>query len=377
MIKDKVLIVTLSKFDEKSIQFDGVSKKMINIIESFEKLNYNVVYTGIINNKICIFEGNNKNFVGETTGFPYKDRVTLYKYLKKNVRKYVLPKYVYIRHIGSDFSLLSMVKKYSQEGSKVILEFPTYPYYKEKFRSIKSLLGLLLDLLCNKFIVRNLAISLNSSGYDTIFGCKSYSMENGINIKNYTKHQKKLNAKRIINLIAVSSMAKWHGYERVIEGLKEYKDNMYHINLHLVGDGPELKHYKDLALKYHLNDNIKFYGNVGGKELDSIFEESDIALSSFGLYKIGLDKVSTLKVKEYCARGIPFVFANEEMTLTKEKSYFAYRVPNDCSPIEMSEIIDFYEEIINIHNIADEMRKFAVKYYSYESELRNVIKLIE
>jgi hypothetical protein len=63
---------------------------------------------------------------------------------------------------------------------------------------------------------------------------------------------------------------------------------------------------KNLASRLRINDHIIFHGFVHGKELDRLFEQNHIAVGSLGIHRIGLNQLSILKAREYCARGIPF-----------------------------------------------------------------------
>ena len=58
--------------------------------------------------------------------------------------------------------------------------------------------------------------------------------------------------------------------------------------LYLVGDGPEKEFYQKLVSLYHLQDYVKFYPTMTGKELDEVYDQADIALASFGFYKAGV-----------------------------------------------------------------------------------------
>lgn len=375
--RQSILMINIESFNEDDILINGVTKKILDQGKSFENLGFNVKYTGIIDNQLFMFNDKNKYLLGITNGKAYKDRKILYKSISKMINKENAPDYVYIRHVGSDFSLLNMVRHLKILGTKVIIEFPTYPYFKERLRNIKGVLGLMLDLMCNCFISRWITLSVNTNGYSKIFGTESYSIENAVYVPRFNLHEKRENDGQI-NLIAVSSMAKWHGYDRIIEGLKVYykkSNRKYRVLLHLVGEGPELSYYQTLCKKYNLEDNIVFHGKMGGQNLDTLFNKCDIGLSSFGLYRIGLQNVSTLKVREYCARGIPFVYAYDE-NLLPDNIDFAYKFDNNGDPINIDRLIEFYETIQNIENINQQIREFAIKNYSFEKQFKEMFNTI-
>lgn len=83
-----------------------------------------------------------------------------------------------------------------------------------------------------------------------------------------------------------------------------------------------------------------FYGKLTGEKLDAIYENLDIAVGSLGLYKAGIQSNSPIKSQEYCARGIPFVYGDDDTSFNKNQ-YFVYQVVDDATPIDMIEIIRF------------------------------------
>ncbi|MBI6013286.1 glycosyltransferase, partial [Clostridium perfringens] len=157
-----------------------------------------------------------------------------------------------------------------------------------------------------------------------IYGIKSIPIENGICIEDYKQHENLNKSENKINLIAVASMRKWHGYDRLIQAIGEYyktSNSKLDINFHIVGSGPEISKYKQISSKYNIDKNIIFYGELGGHKLDKLFDKCDIAIGSLGLYRIGLERVSTIKSKEYCARGIPFIYAYVEPKISEKEEF--------------------------------------------------------
>ena len=59
---------------------------------------------------------------------------------------------------------------------------------------------------------------------------------------------------------------------------------------------------KQLLDSLLLKSHVIFYSNKSGKELDELYDGSDIALGSFGMYKLGLYTLGALKTREYLAK---------------------------------------------------------------------------
>ena len=132
------------------------------------------------------------------------------------------------------------------------------------------------------------------------------------------------------------------------------------IYLTLIGESDELERIKlsedYLAVKQYINAPGAKYGN----DLDNEYDHADIAVSSLGMHRIGLSEGSTLKTREYCAKGIPFVYGYKEKGID-ESFPFALRVPATDDMLDMKAILSFYEGIKDL-NYIDEMRTFSKKY---------------
>lgn len=123
----------------------------------------------------------------------------------------------------------------------------------------------------------------------------------------------------VMRVIAVASVAKWHGYDRLLRAVHEHQrreQRPFDLHVTIVGDGPALPPLKELSTSLRLNDAVTFAGTVTGQPLRDLYESSHIAISSLGLHRIGLTSASVLKAREYCAIGIPFVASGSDPDFT-------------------------------------------------------------
>lgn len=123
-------------------------------------------------------------------------------------------------------------------------------------------------------------------------------------------------------------MHPWHGFDRVIAGMANYyrthtDTHDYKVYLNIVGFGvPELvDSYKKDVAKHQLEKYIIFHSALYGKELDAVFEQSDMGIGSLARHRSGIDKIKTLKNREYAARGIPFVYSETDDDLSINHTY--------------------------------------------------------
>ena len=172
-------------------------------------------------------------------------------------------------------------------------------------------------------------------------------------------------------------MAKWHGYERILEGLFYYYQNKgdYEILFKIVGEGPEKQRYISMVTQYDLGAYVEFLGKLEGESLEQQYNMSDLAVSSLGLYKTGIQEVAPIKGSEYCARGIPFICGYDDMRFP-ESVDFIMHVTNDSKPIDMYQIINFYQQINSKQTYQEEMRNYAIKHLTWDRVLSSVIEVL-
>lgn len=221
---------------------------------------------------------------------------------------------------------------------------------------------------------------------DVIFGIPTIKTQNGIDVDAVVPVHGNRNLSEI-NMIAVAALLPGHGYERCIRGLADYygdkNDDKKIIKIHIVGEGEELDYYKKLVDKYNLDQYVIFYGKKTGEELDKIYDNKDIALGSFGSYKVGLfHRSSTLKVREYLAKGLPLVSENIEdvFDIAPEYPYFM-QVPNDSSTVNMDDIVQFYERIygeqVECEEIHSEIRRFAKRNVDMSVVMEPIVRYLQ
>lgn len=108
--------------------------------------------------------------------------------------------------------------KSAYSNCKILIEIPTYPYYKEYFYSI-DIVFLLKDIIyrnkLKKYIDRFVI-------YDKIQNIPAIMMQNGVEVDKMPLAAIRRYSPNEINLIAVEVLQRHHGYERVIQGIAHY-----------------------------------------------------------------------------------------------------------------------------------------------------------
>jgi glycosyltransferase involved in cell wall biosynthesis len=272
--------------------------------------------------------------------------------------------FIYMRRIVPlHFGIIKLFQKIKKKNQycKIVYELPTYPY-DEEHKTIRSKVGLYIDKLFRKNLKKYVDRIATVSNDSIIFGIPTIKIINGINCASIPI-KKPLQNGRNIHLIAVAQFTRWHGYDRLIEGLNNYykKNQEQMVYIHFVGDGPSLPCYKHLVKQYNLSAYVFFYGLLYGEELANVFNKTNIAICSLGGQRKGLCLSSELKSREYLVRGLPMIVSTKIDIIPPNFKYCLY-VPEDESAINIEHIVVFYNKLLidrSVHEMTSEIRKFA------------------
>ena len=356
---------------DKNMDASGEIKKVKMQIKALKKL-------GLESKEFCI---DKSGFVNKFTR-----RIPLYpasgiRLIKKiGVINIQNSTFIYIRKYIIDFWFLQNLKEIKRINPdiKILLEIPTYPYDMEWNRLLDK--TMLWKEKHNRekmeaYVDRIITLTKDSS----IFGIPTIKISNGIDTDDYTVVKKIKDGSATLILIGVALVSKWHGYDRIIRGLKEYYQ--CHVNMKvifwIVGDGPVLQELQSLVQSYNLEEYVLFKGKATGRELENLYNKADIAVGSLGFYRIGLEQGSSLKLREYCAKGIPFIKANFDEQFDQENFKYMLTFPNDDSLIDINKIIEFYEIINNDLNVQQRMHIFAEEHLTWEQQMRAIKEYLE
>ncbi len=295
----------------------------------------------------------------------------------------------YIRFDHLDTVMVSTFKKLKKMGIKVILELPTYPYAAERDSRHRQLLS---KKNYFEFALKRAAAWMEEKHikqahryidkivtftYDgTIWGTPTVCIENGVDCDSI-KVRNHINTSNKIIIGCVANLAVWHAVDRVIEGLNAYYSANpapeYIVEFWIVGAGQESEHMQKLVNAYGLGDYVLFKGAKRGAELEAIMDEFDIGVGTLGLHRIGLEWGSTLKAKEYCASGLPFIYASREKGLKGDEA-FALKFPDDESVIDIDAVTAFALKVRNDVSIREQMRRKAENEYSWTALTKCILR---
>jgi hypothetical protein len=304
-----------------------------------------------------------------------------YSYYKKNLLffKYFINNnkfnFIYVRRPFLSYKFIKIIKKFSKY-SYIFYEYPTYPHLKESFNT-KNFPKLVTDLIYERFLKKYIYNYIVISYYNS--NERFITINNGIDLANIKTVKKEVKNNKL-NLLVIANLAPWHGIDRIIKGLYNYysiksNSDKKDIKLFIIGygNGKIYNSLVKLTKELNMEKYVIFHGTKTGKELDDIVNKCDMAFGSLGMHRIDLEYASTLKLREYCARGIPFVYAYNDFDFNNFK--YSMKIDSNESPVNIDKIIEFYNSIKN-ENYIEEMRKYAEENLTWDAKMKPVIEKI-
>jgi glycosyltransferase involved in cell wall biosynthesis len=280
----------------------------------------------------------------------------------------------YLRHAPLSAKGVTMCRKLQESGCKIAVEISTYPLNREKASSLLRSLYQKYSALCwkraSKFVSLFALIGEEASDFN---GVPAINISNGVDVDAVSLRQPQPEKK--IHLLAVASMSIWHGYDRVIRGIAALDDaDKEKIVLDMVGDEGDgsRAQWKQLVKELGLEKQVVFHGKITGAALDPFYEKADVGICSLGMHRLHFKSASVLKLREYTARGLPFVYAANDPVLPSAQD-FCLKVPHDDTPVDIRRVIAFAQTMRESPSMPSLMRDYARRVMSWEEQMRKVI----
>lgn len=132
-------------------------------------------------------------------------------------------------------------------------------------------------------------------------------------------------------IFIASYFANWHGLDLFLDIL-EADDSP--CLLHLVGQisSADLNRIRTTS---SLSQRIRIHGKLAADEINRLMASCDLGLSSFALFRNGMQESCTLKVREYLAAGLAVFAGEKDSGLPEDFAYY------ECQGNTLKNIIDY------------------------------------
>lgn len=359
-------------------QASGITKKVASQIETFRKFNYNVYYCGYTEDGVAIYDNNDK--VIKKLEYDTNKKINRYLrrwFLIKLVTEFIDESSInfnvgYIRFHFFDKAFNKMMRTFKQNNAKVVLEAHSYPIRERRLS--KYSLTHIVDYFYESEGIEHIDLVAALTKEDEIWSTKTVQIDNAINLDKIPMQKKKPGDDNTVRLISVCNEAHYHGFNKVIKGVRKYYDLGGVINIQIYFVGRYMNKTKKLVETLNLSDHVHFLGKKYGKDLYDIYNKSDLGIGALG-NRAGAEYGSTIKTKEYFAIGIPFINGWKEFSFDDSYPY-VYRIDIE-DEIDFFEILKFYNKIKKDKNISHKMRAYAKENFSWDKQIRKVIEALK
>lgn len=377
----KILYLIYHGFSSNS----GISKKILFQIKALRELGHEVnVCTYVINaqgERVRMIDNNIIENYGYGKWASIKRR-----YSYHSIYQYALShciELVYVRSFhNADPFTIHLFRQLKKNNIKSVMEIPTYPYDNEYAGfPLITRMGALIDKIFRNTLAKQVNAIITFSNHNKIFGQHTIQISNGVDFDSIPLKEYKSKENSVIQLIGVAEVHYWHGYDRLIDGLGKYYQHQQNttVYFHIVGgiwksemyDSQHAPGFHELITKYHIEKYVIFHGQKMGNELDELFNLSDFAIGSLARHRSHIYQIKTLKNREYAARGIPFIYSENDDDF--DHMPYILKAPADESAINISEIIDF----LNHTSIKPNEIRQSIKHLSWKEQMKQVLKSIE
>jgi len=323
-----------------------------------------------------------------------KQRTAYHKAVFGYFQKYTDFDFIYYRYPGAHRYLLLLMKKL---GRKVFFEHITaetkeiklYRYENEFKWNVSSILSYLefyiLPLfrewyygakirkkaafgICNSEDIATYEKQMAGGTYPTLVA------GDAVNANDYKiKANSELDDEfRMVFLKGAATQADFNGIDRLLKGMAAYRGS---TKLKLYLRGGNLLSETRLASHLGISGLIDFGGHINKENADLLFDSIHLGIGALAVHRKGLKSTTTIKSREYFARGLPFVFGHHDPDLSDspEALRFCKQIPANDGPMDLEEVINWYNNLNYSKEIADEMHAFSLKYLDYNVKMQRLV----
>lgn len=290
----------------------------------------------------------------------------------------------YIRFKGADYPFYKFLKKLraNNPNAKILLEFPDMDFVK---RLAKRAVTIPLYWKNQYFLKKAEKIvdrSVTMNGSTRFLGFQNIPIINGIVTRRIKlPENEKQSDDNTLHLGMVATFYPVHGADILIESMHQYycnENNHRKIFLHIVGASRHMDAYRETVKNYHLEDYIVFHGYLLNEPLDEVYEKFDIGICEMAAFRRSYPISSSLKCREYLAKGLPIISSIENDAIQNGYPYFKIIDTSDGT-LDMREIVSFYDAIYKnkpVKEVRKEIRNYAEKTVEMTVTLKPIAKYL-
>lgn len=312
------------------------------------------------------------------SGMPGYHHTFLYVDMMRALKKLAAQKTydaVYMRYMPTFWNAPAAIRAHRKKGAKLVVEHPTYPFRHARTNSLlrKPFIWYTEKVFSLIHPMVDLYTVMGDDCGGTLDGRPAINIVNGVDVEALPMHVQPDNGNEI-HLLALASMSRWQGYDRLIHAMAAWQGKERMV-LHLAGmegDG-SLAAWLKLAQELGVEKNVLFEGELHGSALDELVDRCDAGVGSLSIRKRKVGRVITLKLREYMARGLPFLYQIEDVDVPWPE-HCSLQVADEGEPIDLQEVAEFVKRVRSMPDLPARMREYAARHLAWEPILQSVLK---
>lgn len=283
----------------------------------------------------------------------------------------IVGKKVFFEHITAEtkeIKLYSSENKFKWNVSSILsyLEFYFLPLFREWYYGVKIRKKAAFGI-CNSEDIATYEKQMAGGVYPTLVIGDAVNA-NDYRIKTNNDFNDEL---RMVFLKGAVTQADFNGIDRLLKGMAAYKGS---TKLKLYLRGRNLKSETELAANLGISNMLDIGGSIDKENADILFDSMHLGISALAVHRKGLKSTTTIKSREYFARGIPFIFGHHDPDISDnvEAKPFFMELSADESAIDFALILEWYKSLEQIPDYNTNMKNFALKHLDYKVKMEKL-----
>lgn len=179
----------------------------------------------------------------------------------------------------------------------------------------------------------------------------------------------------MVFLKGASMEAEYNGLDRLMKGMVAYKGHRK-FTLTIIGNHTAME--ERIAEKMGLSEKVFFKSAIYGNDLNKELEHYHLGVGPLAVHRKGIKATSSIKTREFMARGLPFFIAHKDSELSGNADCIPFHEVFEAveSPIDLHRLEDFFERLNRMPNYPEAMRAVALQHLDYRVKIPKWISFI-
>lgn len=287
--------------------------------------------------------------------------------------------FLYIRQVQHDDAFARYLRAIRRANPKlrIVYEVPTFCDMANGRITAENFIFEIKERTACRRAAKYMDRIVTFYGQDTIWGVPCLKTLNGYDFSSVTLPARERQGR--IHMLSVAANAFWHGYDRVLEGIRLYYANggQEEIIYHLVGN--VLPEYTQAVKDPGLSSHVILHGFLSGAELEAVYRQCLLGFDVLGGHRKDYPVSSSLKSREYAAYGLGIVTSSPIDYLPEDCEY-QLCLPYDDTPIDLERVLTFFHRLFgktDVNAVSARIRKDAEEKCDMDTAMAPVVRWLQ